>query len=161
MSLATATTAAPAQTWQQRLADRDVRAGFFLATLGVGCWIASNGLSWGSLARPGAGLLPGLAAVTMTLSGVGLALWALLRSAVACADPPILWRGVLASLGSALAFALGASLLGLAAGCVAAAACACIASPTRVRGLAAVALSVGLGAFAIFGLALGPSSILR
>ncbi len=153
--------AAPAQTWHQKLADRDFRAGFFLAMLGVCSWLVSSDLSWGSLARPGAGLLPGLAAVAMTLSGVGLALWAGWRSAAVCADPPILWRSVSASLGSALAFALGTSVLGLAAGCMAATACACMACPMRVRTMAAIVSTVGLGAYAVFGLALGPGAILR
>ncbi|MFN8726358.1 MAG: hypothetical protein ACK5XB_12505 [Rhodospirillales bacterium] len=153
--------AAPPETWRQRLADRDVRAGFFLASLGIGCWIVSGGLSWGSFARPGAGLLPGMAALTMAFSGVGLALWAGFRSAVACADPPIAWRSLLATLGSAFSFAFGASALGLAAGCIAAATCACMARKTRVRATAAIALTVGSSAYAVFGLALGPGSSLR
>lgn len=134
-------------TWR----DPAFRCGLLMTGFGAIGMALSLQLPLGTLARPGNGALPMVAALVSTIAG--LATMAGTKAGYVETTDGTRTRPVVATLGSALAFAGLLHFADLALACIAAAAAGAFAIGVAWYRVALIGVVVGMLGYAIFGLA--------
>ena len=129
----------------------DLHAGLFILALGLVGAALATGLPIGTLARPGGGLLPMIAAIAAILAGAAIVI-ARARHVAAETDT-IARRPIVATLASALVFAAAVNFADLAAACIGAATCGALAFRLAWQRVVLIGPIVGLLGYAVFGVA--------